>query len=946
MWKRWRYDTRQRISEGEEDWQQSARDLNAKMAAWRQATSTSSADESMRLTWEEMESVINASIQSVNKSLPAAMRIDFDTDTLLRDAMASVPQGIGVLGNTMNTVDTTAGFAEMLNLGLSPALSARYREEMDNFEQGMKVMQNLRMIDIIYEILGNFEYQLGEANQNNFDNVMTGLAYYYEAPFIRQEGRQWSIEVVRSHSLAATKYRTIRFQDYADFVNTTVVLKSLKGLDGTMIDFSDPTSYRGINSDDLAIYVKLEQAHLNREIENVLGEGGTFSTHSTDEFSRLQEDFNSAYESYVKGMALTSMGWYRTPIVPGGPDPMTAAKIGACFAGPWAAFAVNAALLVVDTRDGVIAGKHALMQGAVGLAAGMAGPAGILVNIAASGIEYEEGGGIGWSNRQFREGAVRNIASYALSNTLNGAMGPNFSNTALGTGLSAGISGFAMSGLTISSSGWNNMSFGFDTENWKEHATVGIASGISAAVTKSMSKKSNTGSERAQSGNKQGTSMMPEQWGDQFSQKVISGGINSLIMTASYHAFGGEGFKNDYSKMNWNNMAPSAYDLGNFLGSEANEWILSRQKVDPVTKQKKSSGIIEDWAAKALQLSNQGDKYAKDFFQSIGKLTVDGIMSVFKFSNEMENEIVASIQVDRRGKIDKNKLLSMLKKNYTKKEFHDVLDNMDNEDINPEMKETIKKVVKDMKAVDDYMEKNGNKLEAKLRNGRITSREENRLQKIFNNLDNVKEFNNYFDAKVRLRNQFGDEYELSEDDIHNLSRSVRQSKHGSTLGKQLHEYSGMSISQADKNAAVACKYENLYLQLKVLGATNKVEGKGIGSITDFYNLHGRGDNRDINGANIGTQGEINIIKQYEVNGKTIGMKTIKNYNTFINSTVYYGQVRFASEFGDWDHSAPSYYDAKQKRRELSDVSCRSKGLEVRRSKVKPGFDYFRYLYIK
>ncbi|HPB81621.1 MAG TPA: hypothetical protein PK200_06240, partial [Spirochaetota bacterium] len=280
MWKRWRYDTRQRISEGEDEWQQSARDLNAKMAAWRQTTSNASADESMRLTWEEMESVIDASVQSINRSLPAAMRIDFDTDTLLRDAMMRVPAGIGVLGNTMNSVDTTAGFAEMLNLGLSPALSARYKEEMEDFEQGMLVMQNLRMIDIIHEILGNFEYQLGEANQNNYDNVMTGLAYYYDAPFMRHETRQWSLEVVRSHSLAATKYKTIRFQDYADFVNTTVVLKSLKGLDGTMIDFSDPSSYRGINSDDLAIYVKLEQTHLNREIENVLGEGGTFSTHS------------------------------------------------------------------------------------------------------------------------------------------------------------------------------------------------------------------------------------------------------------------------------------------------------------------------------------------------------------------------------------------------------------------------------------------------------------------------------------------------------------------------------------------------------------------------------------------------------------------------------------------------------------------------------------------
>ncbi|HPB83809.1 MAG TPA: hypothetical protein PK200_17345, partial [Spirochaetota bacterium] len=434
---------------------------------------------------------------------------------------------------------------------------------------------------------------------------------------------------------------------------------------------------------------------------------------------------------------------------------MTVAKIGACFAGPWAAFAVNAALLAVDTKDGVIAGKHALMQGAVGFAAGMAGPAGILVNIAASGIDYEEGGGIGWSNRQFREGAVRNIASYALSNTLNGAMGPNFSNTALGTGLSAGISGFAMSGLTISSSGWNNMSFGFDTENWKEHATVGIASGISAAVTKSMSKNSNTGSERAQSGNKQGTSMMPEQWGDQFSQKVISGGINSLIMTASYHAFGGDGFKNDYSKMNWNNMAPSAYDLGNFLGSQANEWILSRQKVDPVTKQKKSSGVIEDWAAKALQLSNQGDKYAKNFFHSIGaglvSMASDAISGLYtpKIVREMNSRIQRDSKTNEITKESIAKIVKDLRKDDC---FNDGLQN--NQDLSENEKRLLKTVSNELNTVEEYNKRIGENGEKSLTHEEIIE---------------------YVNKKARLSNALGLTDKLTPGDMELLQKTLRQS---------------------------------------------------------------------------------------------------------------------------------------------------------------------------
>jgi hypothetical protein len=288
--------------------------------------------------------------------------------------------------------------------------------------------------------------------------------------------------VVRSHSLAATKYKTIRFQDYADFVNTTVVLKSLKGLDGTMIDFSDPSSYRGINLDDLAIYVKLEQAHLNREIENVLGEGGTFSTHSTDEFARLQEDFNSAYESYVKGLALMSMGWYRTPMVPGGPDPITYARISAtiasCYLGPWGPVVVNAAFTAVDVADGTTSYKHAAVQVGVGAAAAcVPGVGAILVNMAASGIDYEEGGGIGWDNDKFKQGVVRGAVTMAMTPAMNGAMG-DFSKTALGTGISTGLTTFVTNSVTAGD-GW---SIGWDGDNWQQHLTEGVAAGVTAAA--------------------------------------------------------------------------------------------------------------------------------------------------------------------------------------------------------------------------------------------------------------------------------------------------------------------------------------------------------------------------------------------------------------------------------------------------------------------------------
>ncbi len=59
------------------------------------------------------------------KNMPG-VDLDFDADTLVRDALKNAPPAsIGALADTMNTLDTTAGFANVLNLNLGGALEAR-----------------------------------------------------------------------------------------------------------------------------------------------------------------------------------------------------------------------------------------------------------------------------------------------------------------------------------------------------------------------------------------------------------------------------------------------------------------------------------------------------------------------------------------------------------------------------------------------------------------------------------------------------------------------------------------------------------------------------------------------------------------------------------------------------------------------------------------------------
>jgi hypothetical protein len=146
-----------------------------------------------------------------------------------------------------------------------------------------------------------------------------------------------------------------------------------------------------------------------------------------------------------------------------------------------------------------------------------------------------------------------------------------------------------------------------------------------------------TGSEKAQY---PGGSMLPEQWGSGFDMKAITGGLNSLIMTAGYHAFGGEGFANDYSKMNWNNMTYSAYDLGSFLGSEVSGFFKERQGYDAKTQQydetkKHSSGWFEDLVGGAIKWSEASEKAVKGFLEGIGASAVNAIKNVGQMAGNL-----------------------------------------------------------------------------------------------------------------------------------------------------------------------------------------------------------------------------------------------------------------------------------------------------------------------
>ncbi len=628
-WNNWRTDARKMIADGEEWWKKAGETLTQDINAWINETTKASSKEAAGRIYNDLETRINRYETDIKNRMPGSINFDLDIDGILADAMNNSPvDSIGVLKNSMNSVDTTAGFTDMLNLGLSGTLTQKNEAQMKEYTDAMSVMSNLRVIDILNGIIEGFNTQLNDANKNVYDGVDRYIRRnetFISAPFNRNEGENnWSIRVcVESRLIGGDKYKTRTFADYDYYENETVYLKPVKGLGGTTIDFTDAKTYSKLDSEELDTYVGLETEWLNRSIEEIFKEGGTFSGHQEEEYTRIGDSFGKYYGDWVAGEALKNAGFYAKPIFPKGPNLMTTAAIAASMTGQvWVAALVAAASTGLQMADGTISFKHGLTQIGVGavssLAGSFVGPAGsILVNMAASGIDYEEGGGIGWSNKKFKNG----VKSGAVKLAMNAALSYS--------GINATTSGNYLGtiGSTIVNSGletdghWYNI--GFDTENWSQHITSGIAAGISSGVTGYTNN-------------------------DVLGQMVEQG-----IMALGYNFRDGKGFKDDYGSYNWNSMAPTAQGLGSMLGNMAGNWY-KQQNSKPDNTQADAGrmpaapndpiGAIDNLLSGLWFGRDEDKKFMKSITDSISGISKDiGLTDIFDSAAKVAGDIKTEI---------------------------------------------------------------------------------------------------------------------------------------------------------------------------------------------------------------------------------------------------------------------------------------------------------------
>jgi hypothetical protein len=256
----------------------------------------------------------------------------------------------------------------------------------------------------------------------------------------------------------------------------------------------------------------------------VFKEGGLFTQHQEGEFDRLGGRFGKYYGQWEAGEALRNAGFYSKPMFPNGPNMLQTAAIAGSFAGPWAAVAVNLVATGIQVADGTTHWKHAGVQMGVGMATSMSGSFSPLVGMVGGGIKYEEGGGIGWSKKQFKEGVKSGVVKTGLQFVTNST----FATETI------------MSGIETDGK-WYEL--GFDNSNWTQHIVTGLAAQISEGVT------AVTGNSTAGSFLQQG------------------------LLTAAYNIRDGQGFKDDYSSLNWGVFNPGAQQLGSLIGGMASQYL-------------------------------------------------------------------------------------------------------------------------------------------------------------------------------------------------------------------------------------------------------------------------------------------------------------------------------------------------------------------------------------
>jgi hypothetical protein len=288
--------------------------------------------------------------------------------------------------------------------------------------------------------------------------------------------------------------------------------------------------------------VGLAGERLSREIDKVFDEteDDSFWQHKNEEFERLGEKFEKYYIQWKEGEMMRGLGVYNKPIIGNGPSILVSMSIGAQVAGTILGGPGGAALGAVimgtvntgiGVADGTTTWEHAGAQMGTGLLTSGSGMFAPIVGGALQGIEYKEGGSIGWSRNAFEDGMKQGVKEFGVrAITLNMPV----------------VSDMAASWVDTEG-GWTD--FDFDNDNWADHIFAGVNSALG------------------------------------YSGLGVGGQlIGETLRTISYNMLDGKGFSEEgQGSFNWDQFKLTARDVGSNLPAAVNFMVNGEQKKPDTT---------------------------------------------------------------------------------------------------------------------------------------------------------------------------------------------------------------------------------------------------------------------------------------------------------------------------------------------------------------------------
>ncbi|TAL36282.1 MAG: hypothetical protein EPN93_08630, partial [Spirochaetes bacterium] len=179
-WRKWRSDTKDRITAGEKDWDGKTRELRGREFEWiedagRAITTDDAQEMAVRLT-----NIVNGMVDEVNRKNGSDCLIDkIDVGAILSQVLATSP---GVIPQDLmklaGDIDTSFALTQVSRRNVDTSVLDEFEGLFKDYQAQQQRATNLKMLVAVDEIIDNFTATIDDMNKNMHKEIFGMLADY------------------------------------------------------------------------------------------------------------------------------------------------------------------------------------------------------------------------------------------------------------------------------------------------------------------------------------------------------------------------------------------------------------------------------------------------------------------------------------------------------------------------------------------------------------------------------------------------------------------------------------------------------------------------------------------------------------------------------------------------------------------------------------------------